>query len=97
MTDRSAAAATQTTLAVPVLRQGAGPRAAVSHLQHILNDFAVAHGDPPPFDESGVFGPKTRDAVEDFQEAHGLEDDGIVGKNTWKALLESWLSLEPPG
>ena len=35
----------------------------------------------------GIFGGGTRAAVIAFQRAHGLSADGIVGKNTWRALL----------
>ena len=34
----------------------------------------------------GIFGAKTLYAVKDFQVARNLTVDGIVGKNTWKAL-----------
>jgi murein L,D-transpeptidase YcbB/YkuD len=47
-----------------------------------------------PFDESGVFGPKTDSAVREFQNFNSLQVDGIVGKNTWKALLEQWMALD---
>ena len=40
-------------------------------------------------DPDGVFGAKTDAATRDFQRRKGLEIDGIVGKNTWKAGLES--------
>jgi len=95
MTESSAAAAIQTTLTLPTLRQGQGPPGAVGRLQHIFNDFAKANGGPRIFDESGVFGPKTNDAVRQFQRDNGLQVDGIVGKNTWKALLERWVALRP--
>lgn len=35
----------------------------------------------------GTFGNQTRQAIFNFQRAHGLYQDGIVGHNTWKALL----------
>lgn len=34
----------------------------------------------------GSFGPKTLSAVKNFQQAHGLKVDGIVGPKTWAAL-----------
>ncbi|EKQ57371.1 peptidoglycan-binding protein, partial [Clostridium sp. Maddingley MBC34-26] len=37
----------------------------------------------------GQFGPATQAAVEQFQEANGLDADGIVGKNTQTALLQA--------
>ena len=45
-------------------------------------------------DIDGIFGPKTRDAVKEFQGAHGLTVDGIVGPNTWAALGGN--RTEPP-
>ena len=35
----------------------------------------------------GVFGPDTEDAVRRFQKAKGLASDGVVGADTWRALL----------
>jgi hypothetical protein len=37
----------------------------------------------------GRFGPGTLEAVEEFQAAHGLTPDGVVGRDTWKALNAS--------
>ena len=37
----------------------------------------------------GIFGKQTHDATIAFQQKKHLEVDGIVGKNTWKAGLES--------
>lgn len=35
----------------------------------------------------GIYGPKTATAIEQFQSAHHLSPDGIVGRDTWAALL----------
>lgn len=37
----------------------------------------------------GVFGAGTESRTKDWQKTHGLVNDGIVGKKTWKAGLES--------
>lgn len=34
----------------------------------------------------GIFGPKTKNAVINFQKSNSLQADGIVGPNTWNAL-----------
>lgn len=39
--------------------------------------------------EDGIYGAKTEAAVKDFQEKNDLAVDGIVGNNTWAALLGS--------
>jgi len=35
----------------------------------------------------GDFGIQTLISVQNYQKAHGLQKDGIIGENTWKALL----------
>ena len=40
----------------------------------------------------GKMGSKTHDAIKEFQRVHGLQDDGVVGKQTW-AKLRSYLDL----
>lgn len=37
----------------------------------------------------GDFGPNTRNSVRNYQQSKGLCVDGIVGRNTWTALLNS--------
>lgn len=36
----------------------------------------------------GLYGDRTAGAVRKFQSAHSLDVDGIVGRNTWKALFD---------
>jgi peptidoglycan hydrolase-like protein with peptidoglycan-binding domain len=45
----------------------------------------------------GIFGPKTESAVRDLQQNENLSVDGIVGKQTWTALLRRWLLFSQPG
>jgi hypothetical protein len=51
-----------------------------------LQEHLVSAGDPIQI--SGEFGPRTVHAVENFQAAHRLLVDGIVGTETWRSLLE---------
>lgn len=57
--------------------------AQVKTLQRLLNATGYACGS-----SDGIFGVKTLTAVKAFQKAKGLEVDGVVGKNTWTALLK---------
>lgn len=47
-----------------------------------------SHGDP-----RAVFAEGTHDAVTGFQRAKGLEPDGVVGPDTWRALYEAGYRL----
>ncbi|GEM_PF-283144 len=44
----------------------------------------------------GKTGPKTEDAIKEFQRAHGLKDDGVVGRQTW-AKLSTFLEAPAAG
>ncbi|MEM6738931.1 MAG: peptidoglycan-binding domain-containing protein [Pseudomonadota bacterium] len=39
--------------------------------------------------DDGIFGPRTRGAVLEFQADHGLTVDGVVGPQTWSALARA--------
>ncbi|HEU5472481.1 MAG TPA: peptidoglycan-binding domain-containing protein [Actinophytocola sp.] len=58
----------------------------VSYAQQLLTSAGY-----PPQDHQidGLFGPLTQEAVRDFQGAHGLTVDGIIGPATWAALESS--------
>lgn len=64
-------------LASPVLARGSKDRFAVIELQKLLGLKVNA---------PGVFGPITENEVIAFQKAHGLDADGIVGRDTWLLL-----------
>jgi peptidoglycan hydrolase-like protein with peptidoglycan-binding domain len=55
---------------------------AVRGVQH---EFRQRRG--APSDPDGVFGPVTESAVRAFQADAGLVVDGVVGRETWQALL----------
>lgn len=57
----------------------------VEAVQRLLHTMGYDLGTRDPFD--GNFGPKTQTAVRAFQQAKGLTADGIVGRQTWSALL----------
>jgi lysozyme family protein len=66
----------------PLVQQGAKGDL-VYAIQYLLR----AHGYSLSAD--GKFGPQTGSAVKAFQQAEGLQVDGIVGPNTWQALIQS--------
>jgi outer membrane protein OmpA-like peptidoglycan-associated protein len=63
-------------------------------VQHMLS--VLPQGEPPFFggQPNGVEDALTTQAVKDFQEANGLEVDGIVGPITQKALIEDYMALD---
>ncbi|GAB2514989.1 peptidoglycan-binding protein [Lysobacter humi (ex Lee et al. 2017)] len=75
-----------------VLRLGeTGP--AVRALQQRLHDLGIRDGQGRVLPVDGDFGPRTEQAVRNFQRARGLEDDGIAGRDTLGALRQP---AQPP-
>lgn len=61
----------------------------VQDVQRRLADLGIDLGDDPP----GDFSAGTREAVRAFQQSRGLIADGIVGRDTWRSLVEAQFSL----
>jgi peptidoglycan hydrolase-like protein with peptidoglycan-binding domain len=62
----------------PELEEGATGED-VRALQEALNKAAILKVD-------GMFGPRTKERLGEFQEANDLEPDGVAGPETWKRL-----------
>ncbi len=73
-----------------VLRQG-DRGIAVRTIQYYLN-FVGQFNDSLTIGiaEDGIFGQETKRAVEAFQRYYGLTADGIVGRNTWNAVIDAY-------
>jgi hypothetical protein len=63
-------------LGLPVLMQGSQGEDVVE-LQKLLGMTG----------QLGFYGPMTVDKVREFQRRNGIEDDGVTGDDTWRALL----------
>ncbi len=58
----------------------------VKTLQYYLDIIGYFNPGVPLVTMDGIFGPKTKDSVIEFQKIYGLTPDGIVGKDTWLKL-----------
>lgn len=72
---------------VPTQPPTAPAQPSTRDIQRALKAAGFDHG---PID--GKLGPRTRQAVREFQQVNGLQVDGIVGKKTW-AKLAPFLEL----
>ena len=73
------------------LRQGS-TGSDVRQIQTWLNGVSDTTAGVTPLTVDGKFGPATQTAVRAFQKAYGLRVDGIVGRSTWTALNQAYLS-----
>lgn len=72
----------------------------VRSLQYYLDVIAYFNDAVPDIVEDGIFGPSTTAAVRAFQTLAGLPADGIVGRQTWNRIQQSYqdiLNSLPPG
>ena len=60
----------------------------VGTIQILLNAYGYRDADGEILEVDNDFGSRTDYAVRAFQRANGLQADGIVGFNTWSALLK---------
>ncbi len=65
----------------------------VQNLQYYLAVVAYFDNSIPVPVENGVFDPQTEAAVRAFQASEGLREDGIVGRDTWGALIRRYDAL----
>jgi peptidoglycan hydrolase-like protein with peptidoglycan-binding domain len=61
----------------------------ITKVQQQLNTLGFKDAQGKPLVPDGDFGERTKQAVQSFQRARGLLDDGIVGKDTFAALKKS--------
>lgn len=62
----------------------------VQRIQHYLNAIRASYPSIPRLTEDGKFGSGTAGAVKEFQRIFGLSQDGVVGKNTWDAIIQQY-------
>jgi peptidoglycan hydrolase-like protein with peptidoglycan-binding domain len=75
-------------LTLLMLREG-NQNAQVGTLQILLNSRGYVDEDGNPLDVDNIFGNNTEYAVRQFQRDENLDDDGIVGFNTWSRILKT--------
>ena len=58
----------------------------VLYEQMLLNRIRPVFVTVGKLEEDGIFGPRMRNSVREFQRLFGYRDDGIIGRETWEAL-----------
>lgn len=75
-----------------VLQQGSRGNE-VRAIQYYLNFIAFFNDSLSEIDPDGIFGPATKRAVTAFQRYYGLNQDGIVGRDTWNKIQTVYQSI----
>ncbi len=65
----------------------------VALLQYYLDFLSAYYDTIPPVTVDGIYGTATRDAVYAAQATLGLPVDGIVGKETWNTLVDTYYGI----
>jgi peptidoglycan hydrolase-like protein with peptidoglycan-binding domain len=75
----------------PTLKYGSQYTLATIVAQGMLWDLDYLQGDNQA---DGIFGSQTKAAVMIFQHDNGLEEDGIIGQETWRVLVGKWWCIK---
>ena len=65
----------------------------VRTMQQYLNGLGVVYTGINRLDVDGKFGDNTRNATMRFQKQFSLNPDGVIGQNTWNAIVAVYLSV----
>lgn len=65
----------------------------VKLLQEYINAISVYYDNIPSVTADGVFGPRTKEAVEAIQKMAGIDVNGIVGPVTWNYIAKIYSDL----
>lgn len=75
-----------------VLREGDN-NIGVSSLQYYLSYLSDFYNVLPRVSVDGIFGAGTTEAVRAIQREFGLEPDGVVGDDTWRAIYNAYIGI----
>lgn len=82
----------------PTVQKGSKKKKLVKEIQKLLNDKGITDNDGNPLETStGIFGAKTKQAVEKLQTQNNIKANGKVGQDTWKILYNIPLVSEDTG